>query len=150
MQVIPTTANLLHQPPYISFLGAVYKSNKDDNTFKCNPLQYTTYYRDRHHLLALPIHAHFETTRYKTKPPLTLNLPNLSLKHHLLWQKVQNDNWRECMEVNCCIPCFHILYMLRILFFVLVCTKHIAAQTCPFAFNTVSCFWNIRNVVMFN
>jgi|SRR5712671_3232072 len=121
----------------IGFLGHAVPANARPPTESASLLQYTLYSHPfflQHPLQLLPL------ALTSTSIQMTLNLPNLSLKHHLLRQKVQNDNRRERAEVDCCIPCFHILYMLHILFFISVCTKCIAAQTRPFAFNTVSCF----------
>jgi|SRR5712672_3056294 len=83
LQLFPCTGDVIHHSPYISVSGAVVNINRAQGFFKCNALQYMTFFKDHWHLSMLPIRAHFNNTHYKNKKPLPSNNSYIAVKGFL-------------------------------------------------------------------
>jgi hypothetical protein len=73
MQLIRCTEDVMRRSPYITISGPAFNADMTEGVFDCNAAQYTTFYKDRRQLSTLPIRAHFDNIRYKTKRPVPSN-----------------------------------------------------------------------------
>ena len=83
LQLIPTKTQELRQQPYINISGAAINSNKTGRFFEVNATQYTTHYKANRALSILPIQAHFNSNKYRTKKPIPSNNTYVSLEGFL-------------------------------------------------------------------
>jgi len=58
---------------YINISSAAINSNKTRGFFDINAPQYTSHYKTNRALSFLPVHAHFNSNKYKTKKPIPSN-----------------------------------------------------------------------------
>ncbi|KAH9955994.1 hypothetical protein BC827DRAFT_1386171 [Russula dissimulans] len=72
-QLIRCTEDVMRRSPYITISGPAFNADMTEGVFDCNAAQYTTFYKDRRQLSTLPIRAHFDNIRYKTKKPVPSN-----------------------------------------------------------------------------
>ena len=63
----------MRQKPYINVSGVAVNSNYTNGFFKVNATQYTSHYKDNRALSILPVQAHFNPNKYKTKKPIPSN-----------------------------------------------------------------------------
>lgn len=80
LQLIPTKTDDLRQQPYINISGAAINSNKTEGFFEVNAAQYTSHYKTNRALSILPIQAHFNSNKYRTKKPIPSNNTFVSLE----------------------------------------------------------------------
>src|SRR4051794_28754344 len=63
----------MRQRPYINISGTALNCNKTDGFFDINASQYTSYYKNNRTLSNLPVRAHFDSNKYRTKKPIPSN-----------------------------------------------------------------------------
>ena len=68
---------------YINISGAAINSNKAASSFDVNASQYTTHYKNHRNLSVLPVQAHFNSNKYRTKKPIPSNNTYVSFKGFL-------------------------------------------------------------------
>ena len=68
---------------YINVSGAAINSNKTGGFFKVNAPQYTSHFKHNRTLSILPVHANFNSSKYKTKKPIPANNTYVSIKGFL-------------------------------------------------------------------
>jgi len=72
-QLIPAKTDDLQQQAYINVSGAAVNTNKTDGFFNVNATQYMSYYKNKRTLSTLPVQAHFNSNKYRTKKPIPSN-----------------------------------------------------------------------------
>jgi len=82
-QLIQVNIDNIQQRAYINVSSAAINSNKDDGNFDINATQYTSHYKSNHSLSILPVHAHFNSNKYRTKKPLPSNNTYVCIKGFL-------------------------------------------------------------------
>jgi hypothetical protein len=70
VQLIPTKTDDMRQQTYINVCGAAVNTNKSDDCFEVNAAQYTSHYKNNRPLSILPVRAHFNLNKYRTKKPM--------------------------------------------------------------------------------
>jgi hypothetical protein len=60
----------MRQQTYINVCGAAVNTNKSDDCFEVNAAQYTSHYKNNRPLSILPVRAHFNLNKYRTKKPM--------------------------------------------------------------------------------
>jgi hypothetical protein len=88
-QLIPTKTEELRQQPYIYISGAAINSNKTAGFFEVNAAQYTSHYKTNRALSILPIQAHFNSNKYRSKKSIPSNNTYVSLEGFL--EDVETD-----------------------------------------------------------
>jgi len=83
VQLIPTKTDDMRQQTYISVSGAAVNSNKADDFFEVNAAQYTSHYKNNRPLSVLPVRAHFNLKKYKTKKPIPSDNTYISVEGFL-------------------------------------------------------------------
>jgi len=63
--------------------GTAINSNKTGGFFEINAPQYTSHYKKNRALSYLPVHAHFNSNKYKTKEPIPSNNTYVSFEGFL-------------------------------------------------------------------
>jgi hypothetical protein len=74
-------------------------SNKTDGFFQVNVAQYTSYYKNNRPLSILPVQAHFNSNKYKTKKPIPSNNTYVSVEGFL--EDIDTDS-------SALATCFHV------------------------------------------
>ena len=69
--------------PYINVSRAAINSNKMGGFPEVNTPQYTSHYKTNHMLSILPIQAHFNSNKYRSKKPIPSNNTYVSIKGFL-------------------------------------------------------------------
>ena len=80
----------MRECPYINVSGAAINSNKTASFFEINAPQYMSHYKHNRTLSFLPIQAHFNSTKYKTKKPIPSNNTYVSIEGFL--EDLQTDS----------------------------------------------------------
>lgn len=75
--------------PYIYISGAAINSNKTAGFFEVNAAQYTSHYKTNRALSILPIQAHFNSNKYRSKKSIPSNNTYVSLEGFL--EDVETD-----------------------------------------------------------
>ncbi|KAN0107268.1 hypothetical protein V8E52_010320 [Russula decolorans] len=89
IQLIPTKTDDLRQKPYINVSGAALNSNKADGYFEINAPQYTSHYKTNRAQSILPVQAHFNSNKYRTRKPIPSNNTYVSIEGFL--EDVETD-----------------------------------------------------------
>jgi hypothetical protein len=97
MQLIPSSPDV-RQCVYISFSGVSF--NKLDTSFDITPSQYVSFYKKDRALSKIPIRAHFNEVRYKTKIPLPANGSNVSVEGFLTQVELDSDGQPSLLHVQ--------------------------------------------------
>lgn len=101
-QLIPTKTDDMRQSAYINLSGAAVNSNKTDGFFEVNATQYTSHYKNNHALSILPVQAHFNSNKYRTKKLIPSNNTYVSIEGFL--EDVETDASEHvclfCVSVN--------------------------------------------------
>ena len=90
LQLIPTKMDDMRERPYINMSGTAINSNKTALSFKINAPQYTLQYKTNWNLSVLPIQAHFNSSKYRTKKLIPLNNTYVSIEGFL--EDVETDS----------------------------------------------------------
>ena len=90
LKLIPTKIDDIREHTYINVSGAAINSNKTGGFFKLNAPQYTSHYKNNHVLSVLPVHAHFNLNKYKTKKLIPANNTYVSFEGFL--EAVETDS----------------------------------------------------------
>jgi len=69
--------------------GVAVNSNKTASFFEINAAQYTSHYKHNRTLSFLPVQAHFNSSKYKTKKPIPSNNTYVSIEG--LLEDIQTD-----------------------------------------------------------
>ena len=80
----------MRERAYINLSGAALNSNKTAGFFKLNAAQYTSHFKHNRALSILPVHANFNSTKYKTKKPVLANNTYVSIEGFL--ESVETDS----------------------------------------------------------
>ena len=89
-KLIPTNIEDMRERAYINLSGAAINSNKTAGFFKLNAPQYTSHFKHNRALSILPIHANFNSAKYKTKKPVPANNTYVSIEGFL--ESVETDS----------------------------------------------------------
>ena len=89
-QLIPTKMDDMHECPYINVSSAAINSNKTASSFKINASQYTSQYKTNRNLSVLPVQAHFNSSKYRTKKLIPSNNTYVSIEGFL--EDVETDS----------------------------------------------------------
>lgn len=81
----------MRERAYINVSGATLNSNKTSGSFDINAPQYTSYYKQNRTLSVLPVQAHFNSSKYKSKKPIPSNNTYVSFEGFL--EDVQTDSY---------------------------------------------------------
>jgi hypothetical protein len=73
----------MRERAYINISGAAVNSNKSSSFFEVNASQYTSHYKDNRGLSVLPIRAHFNSNKYKSKKPIPSDNTYVSMEGFL-------------------------------------------------------------------
>ena len=82
-KLIPTKHDNMRERTYINVSGAAINSNKSASCFEINAAQYTSHYKANCSLSFLPVQAHFNSNKYKTKKPIPSNSTYVSVEGFL-------------------------------------------------------------------
>jgi len=80
----------MRERPYINVSDAAINSNKASGFFDLNVPQYTSHYKYNRALSVLPIQAHFDSNKYRTKKPIPSNNIYISIEGFL--EEVETDS----------------------------------------------------------
>jgi len=80
----------MRERAYINVSGAAINSNKTGGFFKINAPQYTSHFKHNRALSILPVHANFNSNKYKTKKPIPANNTYVSIEGFL--ESVETDS----------------------------------------------------------
>jgi hypothetical protein len=80
----------MRQQAYINVSGAAVNSNNTGGFFEINAPQYTSYYKTDRALSILPIQAHFNTNKYRSKKPIPSNNTYVSIEGFL--EDIETDS----------------------------------------------------------
>jgi len=80
----------MREQAYINVSGAAVNSNKTGSFFEVNAPQYTSYYKTNQNLSILPVQAHFNSSKYRTKKPIPSNNTYVSIEGFL--ESVETDS----------------------------------------------------------
>ena len=69
--------------PYINVSGDALNTNKTARFFSINAAQYTSHYKNNRSQSILPVQAHFNLTKYRTKKPIPSNNTYVSIEGFL-------------------------------------------------------------------
>ena len=72
-QLVQVIIENLQQQVYLNISDTVMNSNKTRHFFQVYTTQYATYYKHNRLLLILPVHASFNSNKYKSKKPIPSN-----------------------------------------------------------------------------
>ena len=72
-KLIPTQIDNIQEHVYINVSDAAVNCNKTGGFFTLNTHQYTSQYKNNRTLSILPVQAHFNSNKYKTKKPIPSN-----------------------------------------------------------------------------
>ena len=75
---------------YINISSAAINSNKTAGFFKLNTPQYISHYKNNCALLILPVQAHFNSNKYRTKKPIPSNNTYVSFEGFL--EAIETDS----------------------------------------------------------
>ena len=89
-QLIPTKNDDIREHAYINVSGAAINSNKTAGVFDINAPQYTSHYKTNRTLSFLPVHAHFNSNKYKSKKPVPSNNTYVSFEGFL--ETIETDS----------------------------------------------------------
>ena len=89
LQLIPTKTEDVRQRAYINVAGAAVNSNKTDGFFQINAAQFTSHYKNERALSILPVQAHFNSNKYRTKKPIPSNDTYVSVEGFL--EEIETD-----------------------------------------------------------
>ena len=73
-KLIPTKIDNIQEQVYINISGSAINLNKMCGFFEINASQYTSHYKNNHALSNLPMQAHFNSNKYRTKKPILSNI----------------------------------------------------------------------------
>ena len=80
----------MRERPYVNVSGAAINSNKTASSFEINTPQYTSQYKTNCNLSVLPVQAHFNSSKYRTKKPIPSNNTYVSIEGFL--EDVETDS----------------------------------------------------------
>jgi len=90
VQLIPTKTDEVRQPTYINICGAAMNINKPEDSFEVNAGQYTSHYKNNRPLSTLPVRAHFNLNKYRTRTPMPSDNSYVSVEGYL--EDVETDS----------------------------------------------------------
>ena len=73
----------MRERPYINISGAAVNANKTAAFFDLNAPQYTSHYKSNRAHSILPVQAHFNSNKYRTKKPIPSNNTYVSIEGFL-------------------------------------------------------------------
>ena len=73
----------MRERPYVNVSGAAVNSNKTNAVFEVNAPQYTSHYKGNRAQSILPVQAHFNSNKYKSKKPIPSNNTYVSIEGFL-------------------------------------------------------------------
>jgi len=79
----------MREHPYINVSSAAINTNKTASLFEINAPQYTSLYKTNWNLSFLPVQAHFDSNKYRTKKPIPSNNTYVSIEGFL--ENVETD-----------------------------------------------------------
>lgn len=79
----------MRERPYVNVSGAAINTNKTASLFEINAPQYTSLYKTNRNLSFLPVQAHFNSNKYKTKKPIPSNNTYVSVEGFL--ENIETD-----------------------------------------------------------
>ena len=80
----------MRERTYINVSGAAINCNKTGSFFQINAPQYTSQYKNNRTLSILPVHTHFNSSKYRSKKPIPLNNTYISIEGFL--DNVETDS----------------------------------------------------------
>ena len=90
----------MRELPYINVSGMVLNSNKTSGFFDLNAPQYTSHYKYNRSLSILPVQAHFNSNKYKTKKPIPSNNIYVSVEGFLEDVETDSDSHTTTFHVS--------------------------------------------------
>ena len=90
----------MREHTYINVSGAAINSNKTAGFFKVNAPQYTSHFKNNRALSILPVYAHFNSNKYKTKKLIPANNTYVSIKGFLELVETDSDGRATSFQVS--------------------------------------------------
>jgi hypothetical protein len=85
LQISTSTYSEMYHSPLGVFIGKATNLDSTNNTFQINASQFTTFYRKNNEVAALPILAHFDSSRYKgTKPMPSIDQTQVAIQGYIV------------------------------------------------------------------